>query len=182
MTSNTTRYLQRGVVIGLALLFCAQGGAQHGSQFLRDTLRRELRGQSYTLIEREDTYEIIILGDGKAPAGTVRITPADRVERLYELVDEGDPYAASALVVALDDPSSDVRLAAVRLLGETDSVEARSALELLLRHPDAEIRLDVVEAIADTPGATELLRLASENDVVAVASTAREYLRELDSL
>lgn len=103
-----------------------------------------------------------------------------RQEALLELVDSGSADSIVQLAAALHDPSRRVRLTAIRLLGEIDSVDARLALEPMLADPDIGLRLEVVEAIADTSGAAPLLRIAGENEVQIVAGTAREYLAEQD--
>ncbi|MDJ0698442.1 MAG: HEAT repeat domain-containing protein [Woeseiaceae bacterium] len=173
MSSGSTANLKRGAALGLALLLCASSVS---AETTFDSIKRQHRQESFIVIEHDGGYRVLFLG-GLEETRIVDEQAVD-VELLYDAVDQGDPLAVSRLSLALESPDRETRLAAIRLLGEIDSADARAALEAVLHQSDVELRLEVVEAIADTPGAEALLRTASEDGAGRVASAASEYLGE----
>ncbi len=172
MSSGLATRLQRGAAVGLALSLSVPVLAESAL----DLIKRQHRQDSYIVIEQDGVYTIVFV-DTLEQALLVDEQGED-VELLYDAVDEDDPMMVSRLSQALRAESRDTRLAAVRLLGEIDSPDARAALESVLHNADAELRLEVVESIADTPGAEPLLRVASDDAAGPVAATARQYLAE----
>ena len=128
---------ERGAFLGLAFVLCVQASADDS---LRDRPHRELRHESYILIETPGAApRLLLLSDGiDIPVADPREgSQSERIDRALVLLADGDPEVRADAVLtlgdlqaprhliaaALSDPAPVVREAAAAVLEDLDDAE-----------------------------------------------------------
>ena len=167
-------------------------------------LRRQLRGQSYLLIQKdgEDDYQLWLFDDDGSDVPIVAPVPVDddeasldtdrwsqamvdrhaanpetRIDALETLAEIDAKSAGLILRDALTDPDSVVRVSSIELLGEIG--ESGILAESWWQVPTAE-QIHIVDALGDieNPQSTSFLKIVANSDNAAVAAAASQYLEE----
>ena len=127
----------RGVVLGLAFLFCVAAAAD--SAALRDTVHRLFRDQSYILIEIPSQAPLLLLMSSSANAKTLSheslilhqallnladTDPQVREDAILTLADIDADASIDILASALADPSPLVRDTAAAILEDISDAKA----------------------------------------------------------
>lgn len=101
------------------------------------------------------------------------------VDALQEL---DDPRATSAVIVALKDPSAEVRRAAVSALDEFEDASALSALEALVRDPDTDVRRRLASALGtlDQSSSLDAIIILTKDVDAEVRAQAVEALDDIE--
>jgi len=154
-----------GALVGLALLVAFPVLADAP---LRKTVREQLRGESYLLVEDQDGARLFVFSTGnvstvtahrpaktssaqseKALAMTLSTDSRTRVRGLTLLSGVDDPAALDAALVLLSDPAAAVRVEAVQLIIEHPHADVASVAELASRDPSDKVRQASAELISD---------------------------------
>ncbi|HET7220787.1 MAG TPA: c-type cytochrome [Vicinamibacterales bacterium] len=128
----------------------------HPNGWWRDTAQR-------LLVERSDTSAVPAL----TKLASDKVTPATRLHALWTL-DGLDALQPQTILLALDDPSRDVRVSAVRLAERHLSEPGSPVLGAVLKHvhdPDWEVRAQIAASLgALPPGSRDKYALAVLQD------------------
>jgi HEAT repeat protein len=90
--------------------------------------------------------------------------PLSRRVGFFGLKETADPGLATRLLVALSDPSPEVRVLAISLLGEMNFPEGNTELLKKVLDPDSGVRKELARVLAKRPLSEELLVLAQDPD------------------
>lgn len=157
--------LRCGALAGLALLVAFPTLADEP---LRKTVREQLRGESYLLVENQDGARLFVFSTGSVTAVTTHraeetssrhfeealamTRSADsrtRVRGLTLLSGVDDPAALDAALVLLSDPAAAVRVEAVQLIIEHPDADVASIAEIASRDPSDKVRQASAELISE---------------------------------
>lgn len=118
----------------------------------------------------EDAAHVLLSGSVEAKERAIEV-----------LAGAGGEAAVSALIKAVDDPSTEVKVAAVEALVRRGARNALARVVALLRHQHPGIRQSAVEAIAELGTAENLgdVRPLTEDPDGAVAAAAQMAVRRL---
>ena len=128
--TNSSHARERGVVLGLAFLFCANVHSQDSA--LREIVHRLFRQQSYILVESpSEPARLILLNSGSTPAHL-----------------SADDLILRQVLIDLSSVDSDVREDAVLALADIDARGAIDILNSALTDPSPQVR-DTAAAVLE---------------------------------
>jgi HEAT repeat protein len=134
-------------------------------------------------LERDDDYDLEAAEDLALALEALKSSdPEERSDAILDLDPEG-PGLPYLLELVGDDPSPEVRMAAVSQLGDAESPEAIAGLVSALNDKDPEVVLEAIDALefaADhkVVGSLEKLLQHPDPEVREAAEDAVDYLRE----
>lgn len=111
------------------------------------------------------------------------LDPDQREAALEEIVDSGASDCSELGVLALDDPRSDVRILALKVLNQSTSIEDLSRVLALLDDPDEVARVEALECVASHGSRGEAERVCAllGDPTPLVRAYAGWALAELDA-
>ncbi|MCP4299517.1 MAG: hypothetical protein GY783_02935 [Gammaproteobacteria bacterium] len=163
--SSWSDIVRCAVLCGLALLVAVPIAADEP---LRKTIRKQLRDESYMLIEDQDGARLFIFSTGNVSAVTTQqpedgpgrqldealemtrsTDPRTRVRGLTLLSDVEDPAALDAALVLLSDPVAAVREEAVQLIIEHPDADIDGVVAIAANDPSERVRQATVDLIEE---------------------------------
>ncbi len=163
--SKLSATLLRGALCGLALLLAVPAGADDA---LRETIRQQLRDESYVLIEDQHGIRLFVFSSQDDGYRTTLV-----------------PVAAGSLEQALEMTRSEIARQRVRgltrLAGEPDE-EALNAGLALLTDPDPAVREEAVNLIIDHPrgDAASIINIAATDPSPRVRDAVQDLIEDAE--
>ena len=141
--------LQRGVLAGLALLFAWPLLADDA---LRQAIRKEMRDESYVLIEDQSGARLYVLSPGERSYSVEYPThsPGSASAALAKTLSDDARQRALGLVELSGDPGHEALSAALALLSDPAEIVREEAVQLALGHPGADRTSVIAIALSDS--------------------------------
>ena len=152
--------LRCGALAGLALLFAAPLNADEA---LRDAVRKQLRDESYILVEDDHGPRLYVLsGDSRVddfmPTRDAAPSVTDRALAMTRSADA--KTRVRGLTLLATETSSEARDAALALLSDPAVAVREEAYQLLMEHPHAGV--DSIVALARQDRSTRVREVVEE--------------------